>query len=333
MARHGRVGLGAALAAVTLGFGAMGGVFAADTAIGKEPGELWESTVQMTMKGADGMAMPPQTQQVCRPKNWTEPPGAEQNKDCEMTQLERSGPKMTWTVVCKGKTPGTGTGEIVFEGPQRYSGTMTMETGGHEMVMKLSGRSLGKECDAAQLKRQVAAMERQAKAATLQHEQSMAQLCAEGVREMSTVMFAGPAAFCKDAAQKDAFCARLGTREGFQAASAGGNANNLKQAGEYCGMDPAVIRKELCTDAARSESLEFLGKSCPDEARPIAERECAGRKYTALQGTKYGAFCVAYAGELLGGSADQAAKTEEPADPKAGAMDKAKKKLKGLFGR
>lgn len=91
----------------------------------KIPGHLWETTVQMSVEGTESMAMAPTTGRSCAPKEeWTEPPGAPQDEDCEAFDWTMNGSKATWSVRCKDGT--TGTGEMTFERPIAYRGTMTM---------------------------------------------------------------------------------------------------------------------------------------------------------------------------------------------------------------
>ena len=73
-----------------------------------------------------------------------------------------------------------------------------------------------------------------------------------------------------------------------------------------------------------ADRIAALLRFCPDEAAPIAQRECAGRSYTALAGTKYASFCGTYAAAhpMPGASpAPESTKT------------KAKKTLKSIFGK
>jgi hypothetical protein len=297
---------------------------AAPAPAGKEPGELWENTVQMT---GMGMAMPPQTSRVCRPKGeWKEPPTADKNHECEMLDVKSSPAKMSWSMRCKGNPPVTGNGELTFEGQDAFKGTVTMKTAEGEMLTKLSGRNLHQECDAGELKRQVAEIQ-QASAS------SMAKLCEDGARSLTLMLFDGPSAMCKEPAQKAELCKNLATVKGFGSLPADPSSpNSSAAAAKFCDTTPQALLADLCPKALAQDSFEFLGKNCPAETKALAERECAGRKYTALTGSKYQGFCTTFAADMLADAKPGESKPAE-ADPKASAVDKAKKKIRGLFGK
>jgi len=107
------------------------------------PGELWETTLQMTMSGPQAFTLPAQTSRTCRPKGeaWNEPPGAPKDAACEMTDVQRSTGKMTWKIRCS-NPPATGSGSMEFQG-DTYRGTMDMKTAQGDMAMKLSGKRVG----------------------------------------------------------------------------------------------------------------------------------------------------------------------------------------------
>ncbi len=297
---------------------------AAPAPAGKEPGELWENTVEMS---GMGMAMPPQTSRVCRPKGeWKEPPTADKNHECEMLDVKSSPGRMSWSMRCKGNPPATGTGELTFEGQDAFKGTVTMKTAEGEMLTKLSGRNLHQECDAGELKRQVAEMQ-------VANENAMAKVCEDGAKTLTLMFFDGPSALCKEPAQKAEFCKNLGTMEGFgRLPKEPSSPNNLAAAAKFCGTSEQTLLADLCPKALTQDSFEFLGKNCPAETKALAQRECAGRKYTALTGSKYQGFCSTFAADMLAGAKAEEAKPAE-ADPKASAVDKAKKKIRGLFGK
>lgn len=115
-----------------------------------EPGVYWEQTVETQMAG---FSAPAQTIKFCMPKRaWEEPPptGSEQ---CKITDLKKTGSRMQWKIACADGT--TGKGDITH-GPDSYTGTMEMRTGGNEMRVKMKGRRLGGDCDASEIRRQAA---------------------------------------------------------------------------------------------------------------------------------------------------------------------------------
>jgi hypothetical protein len=299
---------------------------AADPKGAPEPGVQWEQTVEMQMAG---FSMPAQTTRVCVPKKGlTEPPGAGRKDDkCKVTNVRNDGKTMRWTMSCQGDDPMTGEGEIV-QGPDGYDGKMTMRGAQGEMLMKMKGRKLGGECDAGETKRQVAAIQAQGAA-------QMAEACRDAAASTSIALFTGPAAICKDPADRAALCKQAATRDGVRALSQQ-PATLTKDLSSLCGKDLDAMRAEACADAGRQEAerrctdgsgnlLSFIGGSCPAQTKAIAQRECAGRTYTDLT-TCYRSFCTSYAADLL----DKGKKKPAPT-PEDAAGDAAKKAVKSLL--
>ena len=117
---------------------------------------------------------------------------------------------------------------------------------------------------------------------------------------------------------------------------------------KLCGLNAESVRAELCaralTDAAddKDGSGAFLLDQCPDQARTLAARECAGRAYTRVM-TQNVQFCGEYANRQLSGNSAGGANGASPAPADAGPapdakvakpslQDKAKSALRGLFG-
>lgn len=299
---------------------------AADPKGAPEPGVQWEQTVEMQMAG---FSMPAQTTKVCVPKKGlTEPPGAGRKDDkCKVTNVRNDGKTMRWTMTCQGEDPMTGEGEIV-QGPDGYDGKMTMRGAQGEMLMKMKGRKLGGECDAGETRRQVAAIQAQGAA-------QMAVACRDGAASTSIALFTGPAAICKDPADRAALCKQAATRDGVRALSQQ-PATLTRDLSSLCGKDLDAMRSEACADAGRQEAerrctdgsgtlLSFIGGTCPAQTKVIAQRECAGRTYTDLT-TCYRSFCTSYAADLL----DKGKKKPAPT-PEDAAGDAAKKAVKSLL--
>ena len=120
-----------------------------------EPGDLWEDTTETAMAG---MPTRTQTHRRCNPRNVDTPPMADQAGQCEMLDVRRSASGMAWKMRCPGNM--SGSGEIRYEGRERYQGAWTMDAAGRTMTMKMSGRRVG-ECDAGEAKRQLAAVKQQ----------------------------------------------------------------------------------------------------------------------------------------------------------------------------
>jgi len=113
------------------------------------PGDLWEVTSQMSMEGMP-VAMPAQTQKLCAPKEWKEPPGPQNDRQkCETLDFTTTPEKTTWKVRCDGKPAMTGEGEIHRTSPEAYSGTIKMTSQDGVMTINLKGKRLA-DCDASQ---------------------------------------------------------------------------------------------------------------------------------------------------------------------------------------
>lgn len=297
-----------------------------------EPGDQWEVTTEMQMPGM-GMSMPARTQKVCSPRNASEPAGVPEPEDseCESYDVERSGTTTRWKMRCTGKQPVTGTGEITYQGRDAYTGQMTMNMDGQSMTTKMSGKRVG-ECDAGAIKRQVAAAEKQ----TADYQ---AQQCRGAVDSMQVMMFDGSFPSNCDAKVKAQFCQRLATEEGFDLVAVRDrnpmtNKTDLESAATTCGVDATATRKKLCGNAMSGGSLLFAARHCPDEAAPLAQKQCAGRTFTSPPAEQYREFCNAYARHGLMQGAAPAAGQEAPATPPAqqdSAIEQGKKALKKLL--
>lgn len=112
----------------------------------ERPGNLWNTTSQMSMEGVPMPPMPPQSMQLCTPKEWNQPPPPPPGQTCEMTDVQQSGNKITWKVSCTGEMDMSGEGEITFTTPDSYTGTIKFLAEGMTMNVALSGEKVG-ECD------------------------------------------------------------------------------------------------------------------------------------------------------------------------------------------
>jgi uncharacterized protein DUF3617 len=290
---------------------------AATAAAAREPGDMWEVTSRMSMAGVP-MQMPAQTHKVCSPKTWTEPPGAKADERCETLDFRNTPTKSTWKMRCPGPPAMTGEGEITRTGTDAWTGTMKLTSDEGAMTMTLTGRRVG-DCDAAAERKAVAQQQAQVentmKQAEDQKKAMLAQSCTAVGESLDLNQVKMMAATCDPATLKAAFCKKLATQEGFVTVCGKDSQapTNLADAAAYCGIDPDTIRNPLCEDALKKEDLKFLGHCCPVQAQALAQRECAGRDYTALAGSKYRDFCVTYARETMSegkGAAPEAAPSE-----------------------
>jgi len=324
------------LAAVVFAAAAAAPTFAAGKAanIAPVPGEWWESTVQMSMAGMEGMHMPPMTTKFCRPKNaaWNDPPPMDKKSDCKVTDQKATPNHLSWKMACTNPQM-TGSGEMTTSGPDGFSGTIAMTMAQGAMNMKMSGRRVGGDCDAEAPRRQVVEMLEKGEAAKV-------QMCKEEAGKLDFEIFSSAGSPCTDPADKADLCRRLGTMEGYKTVAGNlavdcsaekGPSERMVQAAAFCGTTVEALRNPLCEEALKNESLEFLGSCCPVQAQPLAQKECAGRKYTDLAGTKYGDFCGRFAADQL---ATKPPEAPQPAADQNEAPAKKKKNIfKGLFGK
>jgi hypothetical protein len=299
------------------------------------------------------------TTKVCRDKDpRKEATRSKDTQDCKVTDMKQSGNRLTMTMSCpRGKTVMDMTYNPAHT---EYKGTVRMTGQEGEMAMNMSGRKLG-NCDLAQAKSERDARTAQGKA---MGERAQAQMkasedltikgCSEAVDTMQAEKL-GVYAMCADhpeacesmsksqpraaAACKPKlaeFCKRYQTQEGFLKAKGG------EQAAKACGTSTQKVKASLCPQAAKSESLNFLGSFCPAEAKPIAQAHCAGRGYTSQVKDKYTTFCQSYLAsadfaerERLNGAGDAGGSVQKQAtDAATGeAINQGINKLKGLFSR
>lgn len=332
-----------AIARVMMSVWVLSGAGAASAA---EPGNLWQVETSMEMPG---MKMPARSQQICTPVNAEGPEGLSGNDDkCTMSNVRRSPGKFSWDVTCP---EGSGTGEMVYQGRDAYTSTMTMTTDGRTMKMVARGKRVG-NCDASQMKKEIAALQAQAESQT---NQGMAQACSSMV---DALMPANLQNYQCAPKYKTQLCAKFQTKAGFaevaarpSTGQAALDSGTLPEVARFCGVDGEAMRSKLCGEASRSEDLDFLGKSCPVQGRVIAQRECAGRGFTSPPAERYRDFCGHYARSLMQG--DDAGTGGAPAEAGGAggasgagatgsgtsgsgapgqAVEEGAKKLKGLLG-
>jgi hypothetical protein len=110
----------------------------------ERPGNLWDTTSQMSMPGLP--AMPPQKMQLCTAKEWTQPPPPPPGQSCTVSNFERDGSKVSWDTQCTGEMEMSGHGEITFTTDEAYSGTIVFTAEGMTMTVNLTGQKVD-ECD------------------------------------------------------------------------------------------------------------------------------------------------------------------------------------------
>ena len=105
---------------------------------------LWEISTTVDMPGMPYKARPT-TITHCYTKEDLKSNNVvpQQKGDCKMTDLNYSGGRTTWKMVCTGKHPGKGEGEITYKGSTAYEGKMKMAMEGMEMTTKYKARRIG----------------------------------------------------------------------------------------------------------------------------------------------------------------------------------------------
>jgi hypothetical protein len=315
----------------------------------EESGVWWENSFQMEMQG---MAMPAQTSKSCLPKSGPkEPPRSGDDSDCTYSDVKHEGAKTSWKVVCTGKNPMTGEGEMTGT-KEAYSGKMTMHMGegrkGGDVVMVINGKRLGGDCDANATKKQVAAFKKQSDDAQAKGKKTMDEACVKGAADVALAMFSGPGNMCSKSTDARAKLKEvLGTLRGYSLyqQQVKGDASLSKVYQEIMGSDPEADKANFCKKSAAQSSCEktpagaisWMQKNCPTEMRGIARTCCPGRDFSGVD-ELWNGICTDYAKDVLGkgGLKDEKpvkVKEEEPKSGKDQAVDKAKGMLKGLFGK
>jgi hypothetical protein len=270
----------------------------------KVPGEEWEATTKMSMPGMP-MQMPARTSKFCRAKSkaWDEPPMDRQSQDrCKMSDYRLVGNHATWKMTCDGGM--SGTGDMTFQ-TDSYAGTMIVSMEGGSMKMDLSGRKTGVECDAMEMQRTIDRAKKQAAEAEEYvpggSKDPMIAICNEGAASGNRSLFIGPSAQCKKPDQKAVFCRNAVTRKAFDTyvREGQGQMTVVSEVASFCGTTADAVVKDLCPKALDTEDLTFLAMHCPGQAKPLAQKYCAGRKFTTIAEDTIRAFCSSYAEKLL----------------------------------
>jgi hypothetical protein len=255
--------------------------------------ELWEVTNKMEMVGVP-MAMPPQTQQVCRPTGRSqEEEMVPKDRDCRMTDVNRSGNRTTFTMVCEGKDRFTGTGDITSD-RDSYRGTMrmkgTMDGRPVDMTQAFSGRRVG-SCTYEDPRQRQNTM--------------MAQQCGQALDQMQTPMFTMEQSPCKS--MKSEFCSRVSRTAQDMRDPAGYRATAERRADwqqmlSACNQDPVAVTQAACARSVEKRDYGFTAQYCEADARALAKQNCEGRAYTAAMSSEFAPICQGFASRPAGRS-------------------------------
>lgn len=287
---------------------------------GPGPDELWETTVKMEMSG---MTMGGDTQQVCIKKGRKEADLVPTSQECTTTDVKTAGNRTTFSVVCKGDPPMTGTGDITST-PNATNGRMTLRSTrrGQEMTMTqtFSSKRIGTCTD--QTEQVIAKADAEGKA-------NIAKICAENMNVLEPQPFEGNGP-C--APQKKQFCdkvtpvaAEMREPAGFSAARRK-YPGTLQRAFQSCSLDYVSVRMTACQAAAAHRNWNFIGSGdCDDEVRKYGPQFCNVGPNRSPD-PQYAALCARYAALTRGtqagsdGTAPGAAPAQTAA-PKPAAPD------------
>jgi hypothetical protein len=120
------------------------------TVFAQPPRQDGEWDVKMTMEmGGRTMEMPSRqciTQEQAKDPARTMPSGPGMPSGCKVLENKVTGQTVTLAMTCDGPPPMKMNAELVYKGDS-YTGTMTSETGGRSMTMKVAAKRLG-DCSA-----------------------------------------------------------------------------------------------------------------------------------------------------------------------------------------
>jgi len=280
--------------------------------------ELWEISSGGGPGG--GMGMPQRATQQCIAKDSTYQPDKSQNKDCQTTDYQRSGNKVTWKMQCTGKAQMSGSGEMTRTA-DNMNGTMTMNFNGMSMTMTMVGKRVG-TCDAAEQTQkreaQVQEIKSQAQAAQGQACDSMVKSDAEtgGFGRQGADKYHGQS-MCAASQPKLCSSARdfVSGYQGYakydkaRKDAAASAAYLQKNGSDKSGMEWGWVLNEcqidldhqlapLCKRSIADRKYEFAMAYCPVEAKAMNDKYCGGfgMDYTADMSKPNAGMCTALRG-------------------------------------
>lgn len=309
--------------------------------------ELWAVTTKMEMEGMP-FAMPGQTSNVCIEKGKQNDPNravpADKDRNCTMSDVKVSGNRSSWKMKCTGKDPMTGSGEMT-SGNGSYTGKMQMHSADGDMTMNYAGKRIG-SCDYAKdnPSAQAHAMIAEHQAAS---EQERVKECKQALDDDAYSHFLKPDCswapdpqskkLCAGMACPDMrpqMCARLskrmsGSDEDYMDVAGNKDARKLTQ---ECGLPYEKATRAFCKRQLEAKDYQKVAEYCDKEAKPLFDKHCAGRDYTAAMDSGYGPICQRY-GKWKSSSGEDASAESKPnnSNPAKAILDGAKN-LKGMFG-
>lgn len=293
-------------------------------------GELWELSMSFDGAGMSGMALPP-TRECLPPNKATDPEQAMKGQDnCSVSDYKVSGNKSSWKFKCTGNEPMTGRAEMLGSATD-YTMTINANTARGETKMLSKGKKVG-SCNYAtdssaakfcnQMNQSMAEMKKQQ---TAECKQALEKNRYESFLKAEGMQAAGPEdktcggkidGYCSELKPK--MCEKLGktvrdfsSKDGYMAVYR--DRSGVKLAGE-CGLAWESVSRDFCGKQLADKNYDNLAYFCEAEAKPLFEKYCVGRDYTAQMDSPYRAICSKFGKRNRG-----AAETGDSADmPQAG---------------
>lgn len=317
--------------------------------------ELWEITTKMNMPG---MNMPGMKSNTCIAKDGAYKPGDDKkDKNCTTTDYKVSGNTVTWKMQCTGKDAMTGSGEMT-KTADTMKGVFKMSASGMDMTQTMDGKRVG-TCDAGAEKQKMEKVVADAKA---QSEDATKKMCEGVVKNDAESGGTGhTASMYQGKGQCVSYKPQLCEQARAQVGGYGGYVHYLKSRESAkaanqpwgwvvseCGINLDRQRAALCASAAGDKKYRFMGVYCPDEAKQLYAKNCAGFgiDYTADMAKPNAGMCYALrskskdynaqddgdgnAARASGTSQGKAAGTESKSADKP--ADTTTSKMKKMFG-
>lgn len=275
--------------------------------IAAENGELWELTMSFDGAGMSGMAMPA-TRECFPPNKATDPEQAMKGQEnCSISDYKVNGNKSSWKFKCTGNDAMTGRAEMLGAASD-YALTIYANTSRGETKMLSKGKKLG-SCNYAtdssaakfcnQMNQSVTEMKKQQAA---ECKQALEKNRYESFLKAEGMQTSGPEdkscggkidGYCSELKPK--MCEKLGktvrdfsTQEGYMAVYR--DRSGVKLAGE-CGLAWESVSREFCGKQLADKNYDNLAYFCEAEAKPLFDKFCVGRDYTAQMDSPYRAIC------------------------------------------
>jgi hypothetical protein len=105
----------------------------------------WEVTMKVNLPGMEGAQPMKQTQCVTAAmlKDPASAMPSGPGGDCKITDYKLANNTATYKLTCTQPFPLNGTGEMNYAGSDAYSGTLTVDMGGQNLVMNIDAKRLG----------------------------------------------------------------------------------------------------------------------------------------------------------------------------------------------